>query len=204
MKQRTVWVAAIAILVGGFGVYNISKPDTTYANLQVVSGDAAFEKFQTIDQLEQYSDLVVIATFTGEREMYVRNDENGNPLVKLSKSTVEIEKVLKGDAQKKGKITVFEDSYIADNGHYITTEHYKWMNKDGKYLLFLYSQPLNDTYVITSLYQGKYDLSLKDKAKEQEDSKKAFLDPTAEFMGHGFELEDFYKMKDQAKKKYGL
>jgi hypothetical protein len=98
---------------------------------------------------------------------------------------------------------VFEDAYIK-NDRYITTENYKWMNKNGKYLLFLRSQPINDTFVINGLYQGKYDVSLKEKGPEHKVKKDAFLDPAVEFMGHDFELEEFYKLKDQAVKKYGL
>lgn len=204
MKKRMALLLVAALLVvGGFGAYKMANQDP-YAHLEVASGDASFEKYSTIDELEKNSELVVVARFTGKRELYERNDEQGNPIVKLTKSTVEVEKVLKGDAQKKGTITVFEDCYMWNNERYVTTEDYKWMNENGKYLLFLVPNKRNDTYVINALYQGKYDLKLKGKAKEHESKKQALLDPAVEYMGHDFELEEFYKMKEQAIKKYKL
>lgn len=203
MKKRWPLIVAAALVLGGIVAYTSFDTKETYANINIVSGDAAFRTFSSIDELEEYSELVVLVEFTGDREYYQRNDEKGRPMVKLSKSTVEVKKVLKGDVQKKDTITVFEDAYIADD-RYITTEGYKWMNEDGKYILFLRSQPVNDTYVINGIYQGKYDVNIKTKAKEYENKKDAFLDPQSEYMGHDFELEEFNKLKDQALKKYGL
>jgi hypothetical protein len=211
MKKSVTTFAAIAILAAGFGVYSMANEEPIanfnedpYANLKVGSNQAAFKHHDTIEELEAESELVVLARFTGKRETFEEKDSLGRVSNTVTKSTVEIEKVMKGDAQKKGTINVFEDCYIWNNERYITTEGYKWMNEDGKYLLFLTPSGIENSYVIVGIYEGKYDVNLKKRALKHDDIKKAFLDPEVEFLGQGDELERFYKLKEEAVKKYNL
>jgi hypothetical protein len=56
------------LLAGGIGVYSTAtKEDQSYANLQIVSSDAAFGNFNSIEELENYSQVVVLGKFTGKR-----------------------------------------------------------------------------------------------------------------------------------------
>ncbi|MFD2171602.1 hypothetical protein [Tumebacillus lipolyticus] len=202
MKKRALTATVAVLLIGGITIFTLMKEDP-YANIEIATSSAMFEKFHNIDELEKGSELVVIGNFTGERELFHRPDNYGGPGITLSKSTVNIEKVLKGEAKEKETIPVFEESYIK-NDYYVNTADYKWMNKDGRYLLFLEWNTRKDTYIIVGIYQGKYDLKLTKKIKQHESSKKAFLDSEVEFLGRDHELEHFYKLKEEALKKYKL
>ncbi|ASS74374.1 hypothetical protein CIG75_04830 [Tumebacillus algifaecis] len=203
MKKRISLLVTIAVLATGFGIYQFAKDDP-YTNLQVGSNQAAFKTHENIVELETESDLVVLANFTGQREQFNEKDNLGRVSNTVTKSVVEVEKVLKGNVQKKDKINVFEDCYIWNNERYITTEGYKWMNEDGKYLLFLSRSGIENSFVIVGIYEGKYDVNLKNHPTKHNEMKKAFLDPEVEFLGHGDDIERFYKLKEQAVKKYGL
>lgn len=202
MKKRLLALMAAVLLIGGAsGVYLLLQDP--YADLRVASGIADTDHFRLIDDLEKASELVVVATFTGERDLYQRDTESRHVL-QLSQTTVRIEKVLKGNAQAGQEITVFEEGLMPEDDLYVTANGYKWMNEDGRYLLFLRSNPVNDTYLIVGIEQGKYDLNLKERAPEYENMKQAFLDPQVEYMGRDFEYDDFYLLKEQAIRKYGL
>jgi hypothetical protein len=98
MKKSITLLVAIALVAGGgFGVYNLLKGEE-YANLQVVTERAAFKHHSSVEELESEAELVVIDTFTGKREPFKVIDGQGLYVSTLSKSTVQIEKVLKGDA----------------------------------------------------------------------------------------------------------
>lgn len=203
MKKRYALLLTGALAFGGLGFYNSIAQEETYTNIKIATASASYQRYQSIDELEEEVELVVIGRYTGDRELYFRDADHGGPGITLSKSSVEIEKVLKGDEQKKKTITVFEEGYIKKD-YYVNTEGYKWMNENGKYLLFLIPNRLNDTYVIVGMHQGKYDLNLTNRAAPQEDSKKAFLDSNVEYMGHAHGLDAFYQLKEQAKAKYKL
>lgn len=202
MQKRALIVMFAVLLVGGIAFFRFMKEDTS-ADVEITTSSAMFEKFHTIDELENDSELVVVANFTGERELYHREEPHGGPGITLSKSNVGIEKVLKGDAKEEETISVFEEGYIK-NDYYVNTANYKWMNKDGRYLLFLEWNTRKDTYIIVGIYQGKYDLNLTKEIAQHKSTKKAFLDSEVEFLGRDHELEHFYKLKEQAIKKYDL
>ncbi|MFD2168703.1 hypothetical protein [Tumebacillus lipolyticus] len=203
MKKRVLLIVAAALVIGSVGYYSMKK-EQNYENFGVATTSASFEHHESVDELADEAELIVLGSFTGKRENFVAKDGKGDYISTISKSVVKIDKVIKGDKKKNSTIEVFEDCYLTDNQRYIATEGYKWMNEDGKYLLFLTPGTSDNTYVIVGIYEGKFDLTRKDRAKEHKDLKKAFLDPDVEFLGEDFELEHFYKLKGEALKKYNL
>lgn len=202
MKKGLALFIITVLLAGGFGVYAMTKEDK-YANIEVGISNASFNHHDSVEELEKESELVVVGQFTGKRETLEMFDSQGIFVSNLTKSTVKVEKVLKGDVQIKKNISVFEDCYLA-NDRYIGTEGYKWMNEDGRYLLFLIPGSSKDSYVIVGIYEGKFDLNLSTRGTKHKNANDAFRDPDVEFLKTNFELEEFYQLKEQALKKYNL
>ncbi|TCP59377.1 hypothetical protein EV586_101593 [Tumebacillus sp. BK434] len=77
------------------------------------------------------------------------------------------------------------------------------MDENGVYCLFLRKVVKSDFYAIVGIYQGKFDLNLKEfkkHPKTNQGMKAALLDPRVEFMGS--DLEHFQKLKDEVVAKY--
>lgn len=208
MRKIALIILLGAMLCGGgalaFGTFN--TPEQA-AVIEVINGQANYPVYEDVKVLEEDADVIVLATFTGERENFeIKQDtEMGSILVDLlSLSTIDVKKVFKGDLQK-GKATVFEQGAILD-GKYLNTEGYKLMNEEGEYLLFLRKNKDIDTFSMVGMHQGKFDLSLTKKAAKIEHSaegyKKAFATRDHEFLGQEHEQEKFYRLKDEAVTKY--
>lgn len=207
MKKIALVLVVGAILCGGAIAFSTFNTPEQAATIEVINGQANYPVYANVKELEDDSDVIVLATFTGERENFeIKKDtEMGSILVDLlSLSTIDVKKVFKGD-QGKGKATVFEQGAILD-GKYLNTEGYKLMDEKGEYLLFLRKNKDIDTYSMVGMHQGKFDINLTKKATKIEHSaegyKKAFATRDYEFLGQEHEQEKFYQLKDEAVKKY--
>lgn len=99
-----------------------SEFDTTYFN----------EDIQTIEDLESKADLIVIVTNVKEREL----------VKQATKTTLEIDEVLKGDLKSGDEIILYEPAYFIKwiddhkNG-YFNSSGYQLIQDGSKYILFL-------------------------------------------------------------------
>jgi len=99
-----------------------SEFDTTYFN----------EDIQTIEDLESKADLIVIVTNVKEREL----------VKQATKTTLEIDEVLKGDLKSGDEIILYEPAYFIKwiddykNG-YFNSSGYQLIQDGSQYILFL-------------------------------------------------------------------
>ncbi|HEU4965443.1 MAG TPA: hypothetical protein VFV52_16585 [Bacilli bacterium] len=202
MKKRSFLTVMVSfgILLGGMIFFENSKePDLS--KVKVATAQAAYESFDSLEELENDADLIALVTFTGER---VRDDikVTDTKYIPLSKSTVKIEKLYKGDENVNDHIYVYEEAAV-DKNTYVNTEGYKWMDESGRYLLFLHKLSNFEGYNILGIYQGKYNMNVeipKQYPNTTEGNRKALLDRQAEYLGN--HPRHFRELKKMVMEKY--
>lgn len=197
-KKIALSLTAVALLLGGLIYFN-QEPKIT--SVSVSSAFADYHKISSIEELEEYTDLIVSARFTGERKTLDVSGGQG-PAIWISRSQVKVTHVFRGDAKKGDLLTVSEDAHIR-NGIYSGFVGHKWMNKKGHYLLFLVKIP-DGRYVVEGAYQGKFDYNVTtvhtEVLTDQKSLIEAFYDNDYEYLGD--ELDRFNKLKQEAVTKY--
>ncbi|MFC5469036.1 hypothetical protein ACFPPD_09900 [Cohnella suwonensis] len=168
--------------------------EKTTVSYKIASHQAEMRIYENLDEIEASADLIVKATFTGERTLEEYKDEEGNVYNKESISTLEIKKVLKGDYSEK-TIKIYEPGYLIGET-YSTIEGYNWVNLDGDYILFL-RKSKKGLYTPAGMFQGKFDLKKPDKVKSDINK----MDINSEYLGENVDL--FNKLKQEVLAKYG-
>ncbi|CAM4490394.1 ABC-type uncharacterized transport system auxiliary subunit [Paenibacillus endophyticus] len=163
--------------------------------LEIVTGEAKHAAYNSVQALVTKADLVIQATFTGERETNVYRGALGEIGYINSISTIEVKKVFKGDLAVKTRIQTFEPGYVNEN-QYVNVEGYNLMNEKGKYVLFLRQNPDSDIYTVVGMYQGKYDLNVKEQLTNTEQKT-----ISSEYLGKN--VEKFNKLKQEVVSKFG-
>ena len=138
-----------------------------------------FARFDSVQALEQASDLIVVAspknTFTDETPTLL--DSNNNPVDSYDKSILfysytvrdfDVKKVIKGDDKNLKEVKVCETSVLIDNGQKIMSQGGQTISKKGaNYLLFLSQANYYDDLYFAIPYQGKVNVDGKDPANNQ-------------------------------------
>ncbi|MDT0125080.1 hypothetical protein Q9R46_20620 [Paenibacillus sp. RRE4] len=148
----------IAFTVGAYTLYTSvnSEAATTVQNeKKVYSAHADYPVVNNVNELEEHADLIVSGKYTGNRNEYFQTDDQGEVVVKASKSEFQIEHVYKGK-QPESFITVVEPAYEDEEAIY-TIEGYNLMNNLDNYVLFLATTDTG-TYRIVGMYQGQYQI----------------------------------------------
>jgi hypothetical protein len=155
--------------------------------------------YEKLEDIENMSDVIIKATFTGERKQKIDRDSEGHTIEQLTSSDVKIQQIYKGDVEKGDIISVIEPVTIEDN-HISSVLGYNMMNKKGTYLLFLDKIETGE-YIVSGIYLGKYDLT-KGKVKKVDYIGKNYETiQGVEYVGD--EVEKFNKFKEKAIEKYG-
>lgn len=208
--KKIIAASVAVVLLLGVCLYQLNRPEPNQ-NIQAAGTEekandikvatimADYVICKDISEVEQHSDCIVLAQFTGQREIKNWTEEDGTVVNKSSISTVAVKKVYKGDMKTGDLVTVYEPGYFEGNEYY-NIEGYNLMNNNGKYVLFLRKFVEGDTYTIVGMYQGKYDLNITDKAKTSEIAASYESVKNSEFFGEN--AEQFNKLKEQVVKKY--
>jgi len=174
-----------------------SPTDTTVnKTTKIISHYADFIIYEELAELEKSADLIVLAKFTGEREVNEHKTKEGHTFLQNSISTVKILKPFKGDIDIESTIQTFEPGFFQKEDEYVTVEGYNLMNEDGEYILFLKKNIEGPVHTIVGMYQGKYDVSNPNPVEAKVNQ----TDITSEYLGEN--VEHFNKLKQEVMTKY--
>lgn len=176
---------------------NIANPkseEIAKVPYKIASYQAEMRIYENLDEIEASADLIVRATFTGERTTEEYKDDAGNIYNNESISTLEIKEVFKGDYSEK-TVKIYEPGYL-EGETYSTIEGYNWVDRDGDYILFL-RKSKNGLYTPAGMYQGKYDLAKPSKVNNEINK----TDINSEYLGDN--VDHFNKLKQEVLAKYG-
>lgn len=199
MKKGIVTLTFAVALLSGAAICVWLTPE----ELTVTSTLASYPMYDSVEDLEMETDAIVIATFHGERKTVDVPIAHGVSKP-LTYSDVKVQKVLQGDVKEGNTLQIAEEA-VVQKGRYISTEGYKWMDEEGKYMLFLKKMSASDRYRIVGAYQGKFNLNItqpKSFPHTQEGLNKAIQDTQVEYMGDEHNTEHFLNLKEDAIKKY--
>lgn len=164
-------------------------------NIKIVSSEADFDIYNTLPELEAKSPIVVRAKFTGERKINEYKGAQGETAYTNSISTIEVQKVLKGNIGEETTIHIFEPGYLKGDV-YSNVEGYNLLNEKGDYILFLRKDVNKDAYTVVGMYQGKYDLN----APAQVSSAESKTSIDKEYLGEN--VTQFNNLKAEVLAKY--
>lgn len=146
--KRKIWFCSIAfaiVFIGGL-IYFSHGP---YTVNQVMADRILLA--ESPDQLEEVSDLIVLAEPQDGKNVLIRDSDDNNIILGYTKTTAVVLQVLKGDISEGQKINITEECYTTNlNSVLWTQEGYLPMEKGGNYLLYLKAYPQD------SEYQGMY------------------------------------------------
>ncbi|WP_409250591.1 hypothetical protein V1502_10440 [Bacillus sp. SCS-153A] len=198
MKRAFLYIGmGLALLLTlYFFTEDISTELPLSKKIVVSSGSADYPIFDSLEELEADSDLIIKGQLHGDPQI---KDEyqSGVHIDSVRKSEVVIREVYKGQREEEEIITVYEPGFVQDNT-LITIEGYVPMNSSGNYILFLRENP-NGEYVVMGVDQGKYDLNIRKGAKRYTHITFEELE-NADYIGEN--PNRFNKLKDQVRKKY--
>ena len=192
------WLAA-AFLVLAYFFNNGDSSITTSSSSEAItvsSGSADYLVYDSLEELEKNSDLIVKGKLYGEptiQNIY----QNGVHIDSVRKTETRITDVFKGQVSEGEIVIVYEPGFVRDN-ILETMEGYVPMNISGNYLLFLHENP-NGEYVVMGVNQGKYDLNITEKAKKYTSISKEKLEKV-DYVGES--PNRFNKMKNEVLEKY--
>lgn len=129
--------------------------ETAQSEKTVYSAHADYPVINTVNELKENADLIVSGKYTGTRSPYFQTDDQGEIVVRASKSEFQIEHVYQG-TKPEGLITVAEPAFEDEVSIY-TIEGYNLMNVYDDYVLFLGATETG-SYRIVGMYQGQYQI----------------------------------------------
>ncbi len=139
---------------------NSSTAAIDYDSLEVVRWESDHITYDYIEELDKYSDIAVIGTFTKNSTTVSDFDKiNGFEQEVLtniySYNTVKVEKVLKGDVNVGDEITVIQDCGIHD-GKLVTFSDMKPMKKGDQWIFFLRYDSTYEGHWCMGDYYGRF------------------------------------------------
>ncbi len=165
------------------------------------TAQADHKVFNNLQELESFADVIIEANVIspGTVEEFF---QNGHKIDAANKVQVKVNRSYKGDLKEGNEITVYEPGYMKD-GLYVNIEGYKIMNMSGKYMLFLSKAPTG-TYAVEGVYQGKFDLNIKQEVKVTDYKTSSYTLQEFEKLDYvGHEIETFNSLKKEVLSKYG-
>ena len=150
MKKSYLIISLSILICGTTYLSSESKDKITYQSM-----DATYRQPSDIKELEESSDYIIKAIYTGESEI----DTDEEVIAPSTISKVKVDKVYKGNLDES-EISVLEPYTLEDN-EFNNLSGYMPMTKDCEYVLFLRKNelPQGDQYTIISINYGKYNLS---------------------------------------------
>ena len=170
-------ILAFVLLISAFVGYKFFQESKS----NIVITEAKAEKsFNSLDEMNSYSPLIVIGTKTNEKTIIDRDDE-GYMNYFFTLSDFKINKVFKNKTgkviEKDGNIIILETEAKDDKSDQLfSVSGYQLMEKQNQYLLFLEPNSSEDksfanTFNIEGVVDGKFSFQ-KDKNKRDEIDKR--------------------------------
>lgn len=145
-KSKKILILALAFVFAAGVIYVSHGP---YVVKQIMSERVPLA--QSPVQLEEVSDLIVLAKPQVKKNVLVRDSSDHSIILGYTKTAVDVLQVLKGDASKGQRIEITEECYTTNLNLVLWTQQgYLPMKKGNKYLLYLKAYPRD------SEYQGMY------------------------------------------------
>ena len=166
MKRLIIPVIIIVMLMPGCST--ASSIDKSEPEVIRVEGDRVI--YSDLRVLIAASDLIVIGEFADESRQDLKYEYNErykkDVLVDaVSTNTVQVEKILKGDPDKKELKLSQRYGLEEDRNTLVTFSSMTPMKKGEKWIFFLYYDDVNDTYWCAGDYSGRYPLPESDVLK---------------------------------------
>ncbi|NUU75748.1 hypothetical protein [Paenibacillus xylanilyticus] len=159
ISKKVAYFIAIAIILIVAYVFIIPNDSEAAISVntekEVFSARADYPVIDTVNQLDENADLIVSGKYTGNREAFFQTDDQGEIVIRASKSEFEVNQVYKGNLTN-GIITVAEPAYEDEEAVY-TIEGYNLMDIYDDYVLFL-GESDTGAYRIVGMYQGQYQI----------------------------------------------
>ncbi|WP_068777054.1 hypothetical protein [Paenibacillus sp. FJAT-26967] len=207
-RKRLYVTGLLLLLAGSYASVNQYPPTRMQSEKSVnqegfllSTSQADYKVYKDLKELESFSKVIVEAQVvsTAKVEEFT---QNGHKIDAAGKVDVKVNQSFKGDLNPGDIITVYEPGYMED-GMYVNTEGYKNMTASGKYMLFLAKSP-EGVYAIRGLYQGKFDLTISQPAKESDyKTTKYTLQEFDKLDYVGREVGQFNNLKKEVLSKYG-
>ncbi|MVP01371.1 hypothetical protein [Paenibacillus lutrae] len=208
-NRKWLYAAGLVLLLAGSYAAVNQYPPTRMQSEEAVNQEgfllstsqADYKVYKDLKELESFSKVIVEAQVvsTAKVEEFT---QNGHKIDAAGKVDVKVNQSFKGDLNPGDIITVYEPGYMED-GMYVNTEGYKNMTASGKYMLFLAKSP-EGVYAIRGLYQGKFDLTISQPAKESDyKTTKYTLQEFDKLDYVGREVGQFNTLKKEVLSKYG-
>jgi hypothetical protein len=162
-------IAAVLVIALGAWYFNADQKIKTV----VVNGN--YLVYETVEDLQAASELVVIATPTGKQKSVVTGSgmsKNGWMLTEIR-----IDKVIKPDEKQEIKegmtVSITEPYYIADAGIepgkvMVIPEEYTAVQAGNQYVLFLSWDGRSKTYGVYTGPQGKFNIDGRDVNEDEQ------------------------------------
>lgn len=142
-------IMSLALVIGaGLRLYN-------HLNPTIVANHALIIKNESLEELEESADLIVIATVDGKGR---QEELEPDSYIFNTFTPVRVDKVLKGDVNQGDIIEIAEHyGYVIrpQQTFIYTMENYLPMEQKSTYLLFLIKSQ-NGWLRVSSVYQGKF------------------------------------------------
>lgn len=145
-KKILVCVLTLSLAVAGGVIYISNGP---YTVNQVMADRVTLAN--SASQLEELSDLVVLATPKTQENVLIKDPVDNNVITGYTKTTVTVLDVIKGNVTKGQEILITEECYTTNlNSVLWTQQGYLPMEDGDSYLLYL------KAYTNDSSYGGMY------------------------------------------------
>lgn len=160
MKKIISLISALAICLT---LTACNSEKNRFEGLKLVKSDNFYVSFvNNLEDLESYSDLIVVGKFIGDSEQcYERHSDNGALVEVASSCPMKITKVLSGDANVGDVVNVFQAEGIY-NGSFISDSELTPMQNGDEWLFCLgrnSDERLPEGYWCVSDYKGRYPTS---------------------------------------------
>ena len=159
MKRLIIPVIIIVMLMPGCST--ASSIDKSEPEVIRVEGDRVI--YSDLRELIAASDLIVIGEYADESKQDLKYEYNErykkDVLVDaVSTNTVQVERILKGDPDKKELKLSQRYGLEEDRNTLVTFSSMTPMKKGERWIFFLYYDDVNDTYWCAGDYSGRYPL----------------------------------------------
>lgn len=170
--------------------------------VEVRNSHASVTVYESVKDLEEDADLIIIGEATNKTENYIRYHEDGEIDDYSTKRMVKVEKIFKNQLNEKiavgDEVEVWEPSIIVKDDvigkQQRTIEGYRLMQNKKKYVLFLKKNTYFNNLAPLGVIQGKFPL---DEARKSLHS--VYKD---EFQHYNF--PEFDKLQKEVSSKYNI
>lgn len=152
LKPTTIIVLSVVLAIGlGMMTYRQIVPT-------VVNSHAIYHIIESLEELEQDSEIIAVVSVAGKGRNVIRNSIEGDSKFYYTYTPIEIGKVYKGNVRPGDIIETVEPvgyQRLPSGLYFMGMEGYVPIQRNSSYLLFLRKSD-SGAYTIRGLWQGKF------------------------------------------------